>query len=64
MCGVWELGWPFRDVPHWDFPGGPVVRTLSLLGHGFDPWSRNQDPKSRVDQKKKKKSCPTLEEGS
>ena len=27
----------------WEFPGGPVVRTLSFpcRGHGFDPWSEN-----------------------
>ena len=29
--------------PLWDFPGGPVVKTLCFQcrGHGFDPWSGN-----------------------
>ena len=33
----------------WEFPGGPVVRTpcFHCRGHGFDPWSGNQDPASR-----------------
>ena len=33
-----------------DFPGSPVVKTLSFhcRGHGFDPWSGNQDPTSCV----------------
>ena len=28
---------------YWDFPGGPVVKTLcsQCRGHGFDPWSGN-----------------------
>ncbi len=27
----------------WDFPGGPVVRTLCFYcrGHGFNPWLGN-----------------------
>ena len=27
----------------WDFPGGPVVKTVCFQckGHGFDPWSGN-----------------------
>ena len=27
----------------WDFPGGPVVKTLcsQCMGPGFDPWSGN-----------------------
>ena len=31
---------------YWDFPGGPVVKTLCFQcrGHGFDPWSWNKDP--------------------
>ena len=30
----------------WEFPGCPVVRTLSFhcREHRFDPWSGNQDP--------------------
>ena len=26
----------------WDFPGGPVVKTLRFQcrGHGFDPWGQ------------------------
>ena len=30
----------------WDFPGGPVVKTLRFhcRGRGFDPWLGNQDP--------------------
>ena len=30
----------------WDFPGGPVVKTLHFhcRGHRFDPWSGYQDP--------------------
>ena len=41
-----------------DFPGGPVVKTLSLQckGCGFDPWLGNKDPAyCLVWQKKKKK---------
>ena len=33
--------WTMRD-----FPGGPVVKNLCFQGkgHGFDPWSGNEDP--------------------
>ena len=28
---------------HWDFPGGPVVKTpyFQCRGHKFNPWSGN-----------------------
>ena len=34
---------PQRDRFTWDFPGGPVVKTLRFHcgGHGFNPWSGN-----------------------
>ena len=35
-----------KNVFKWEFPGGPVVRTLRFhcQGHWLDPWSGNQDP--------------------
>ena len=35
-------GYPSK-FSKWEFPGGPTVKdlTLSLLWHGFCPWSRN-----------------------
>ena len=48
----------------WDFPGGPVVKTLSFQcrGRGFDPWSGNYNPTCHVVRPKKTQilSLPTL----
>ena len=35
-----------RESLGWDFPGGPVVKTLCFhcRRRRFDPWSGNQDP--------------------
>ena len=32
-----------KNWPYWDFPGGPVAKTLCCLcrGCGFDPWTEN-----------------------
>ena len=40
--GVWLWG-SKRGCGYWDFPAGPVVKTLCFLcrGHGSHPWSRN-----------------------
>ena len=40
-----------------DFPGGPAVTTLRFhrRGHGFDPWSGDEDPTCLVAQQKEKK---------
>ena len=40
-----------------DFPGSPVVKTLCFhcTGHGFDPWSENEDPTCHAVWSKKKK---------
>ena len=40
-----------------DFPGSPVVKTLCFhcTGHGFDPWSENEDPTCHAVCSKKKK---------
>ena len=34
---------PVKEQKSWDFPGGPVVKTLHFQrrGHGFDLWSGN-----------------------
>ena len=49
-CGTWghkELDWAtelnWKIFKYQDFPGRPVVKTLSFhcWGHGFDPWSGN-----------------------
>ena len=39
----------------WDFPGGPVVKTLlcHCKGHKFDPWLGNSDPTCSTAQLKK-----------
>ena len=56
---------PWSSIYLWDrnpslgkFPGGLVVRTPSFhcRGHGFDPWSRNQDPTCLVAKKPKQKT--------
>ena len=41
-----------------DFPGSPVVKTLCFhcTGHGFDPWSENEDPTCHEVWSKKKKN--------
>ena len=44
----------------WDFPSGPVVKTLCFQGRGhrFNPWMRNREPtccEVRSESKKKKK---------
>ena len=46
----------------WDFPGGPVVKTLCChcRGCGFDPCSGNQDPTCHVAQNKNHHSLPSL----
>ena len=47
--------------PTWEFSGSPVVRTLQFhcRGHGFDPWSGNQDLTCHVAcQKKINKTQP------
>ena len=33
----------YSDFTFWDFPGGPVVKTLHFecRGHRFDPWAEN-----------------------
>ena len=43
----------------WEFPGGPVVRTLHFhyRRHRFYPWS----PASRMALPKKKTECETFE---
>ena len=40
-----------------DFPGGPVVKTpcSQCRGHGFDPWSGNEDPTCHTAWPKKRK---------
>ena len=40
--GSWDYFW-FLRVWSWDFPGGPVAKTLcsQCRGLGFDPWSGN-----------------------
>ena len=45
-----------ESVP-WDFPGGPVIKTLPfhLRGHGFDPWWGELRSCQRAAQPKKKK---------
>ena len=42
---AWILALAIKQVRCWDFPGGPVVRTLSFQcwGPGFDPWLGNWD---------------------
>ena len=45
----------------WDFPGGPVVKTLCFhcRGRGFDPWlGKFRIPHRVAKKKKKKKECP------
>ena len=34
---------PIKNGNYWDFPGGPLVKTLRShrRGHRFDPWSGN-----------------------
>ena len=46
----------------WDFPGGPVVKTLCFhcRGCGFDPCSGNQDPTCLVATNKSHHSLPAL----
>ena len=46
-----------NNESQWVFPGGPVVRALCFhcRGHGFDPWSGNQDSTSHMARPKKKK---------
>ena len=36
-------GFGYERWANWDFPGGPVVKTLCFLcrEHRFDPWLRN-----------------------
>ena len=43
------------EVNYWDFPGGPVVKTLpsQYRGPGFDPWSGKLDPACCLAQPKK-----------
>ena len=47
---------------HRDFPGGPVVKTLSFhcKGHGFHPRPGNQDPACFCCCCLVAQSCPTL----
>ena len=47
-----------------DFPGGPVVKTPLFLcrGHGFEPWSGNEDPICHMAWPKNKK-LKNYEEG-
>ena len=42
-----------RKQTQWESPGGPVVRTSCFHCQrlGFNPWSGNQDPASRVTKK-------------
>ena len=42
---------------YWDFPGGPVVKSLyfQCRGHRFHLWSGNQDPTVLTAKKFKKK---------
>ena len=47
----------------WDFPGGPVVKTLCFhcRGRGFDPWlGKFRMPHSVAKKKKKKKNVLTI----
>ena len=46
----------------WDFPRGPVVKTLCFhcRGCGFDPCSGNQDPTCHVAENKNHCSLPAL----
>ena len=41
-----DLGFDSKLKRGWDFPGGPVVKTLHFQcrGHGFGPRSQNEDP--------------------
>ena len=36
----------FKRKVDWDFPDGPVIKTLSCQhrGHGFDPWLGKKHP--------------------
>ena len=46
-------------IDNWDFPGGPVIKTLGFQcrGHGYDHWSRTKIPHA-VQQVKKRKTFP------
>ena len=52
MMHTWEQ-WKEKQIivgakfwGSWDFPGGPVAKTLcsQCRGLGFNPWSENQTP--------------------
>ena len=45
-----------KTVWYWDFPGGPVVKTLCFhcRGRGFNPWLGNSDPACHVARPQKK----------
>ena len=45
-----------KNRTSWDFPGGPVVKTLRFYcrRHKCDPWSGNHDPARRMAQPKPK----------
>ena len=42
---------------HWDFSGGPMVKTLrsQCKGHRFNPWSGNKEPTSCTVRKEGRK---------
>ena len=44
---------------HWDFPGGPVVRSLHFhcRGFGFNTWSGHYMPHASQHSQKKKKGA-------
>ena len=53
------FGIPPKQFPFWNFPGGPVGKTLhfNCRGHKFNPWSGNWDPTCCMVAKTKKQKC-------